>query len=418
MRGHHLFRKEVFEQRYNDGVGTLSVRPPKLGWLFFAVAFCIVIASVSLLLFGRYTRYEEIHGSLVPDKGALEVVASVPGVVHRVLLQEGDFVQAGEGLLEIYSGKTSVAMGDTDAEIRFQLNFVKQRLQSNLLRVRSYSEVQRKSLEGQLRLLRQRIEKSQEQIDLEQQRERAADQLYQQWAGLKVTGVVSKLQLLQQRDVSLQDKAHVKELIGENIALKNQAQDLQTQLETLPIATADKVDDIERQLADISQKLSQNAEDHGIVLRAPVNGVITNILAHPGQAVNSTQLLITILPSDSKLVAELWASSKSIGLIHRGNSVKIKLSAFPYRTFGQQDGTVQFVSQSAIANTEDGAGLQHQSDSQFRILVTLKKQYIEASDSRVPLRSGMALDADIVIGRRPLIEWFINSPLHAVEERK
>src|SRR3546814_17659924 len=99
-----------------------------------------------------------------------------------------------------------------------------------------------------------------QQIALQKQLADSAMALYEQWSKLGNSGIVSKLQLLQQQDTALQNLAQLKELTGQSFQLKQQAEQLQGQLDQLPATTSSKRNATERQLADVAQTQSQNAD--------------------------------------------------------------------------------------------------------------------------------------------------------------
>lgn len=99
---------EAEEEDYSKEVSTVEVLdnrvvivPPSHWWLFFSllavVLFLVVWSSV-----GELTKRVEGWG-IIGSKGAqlLSVDAPRHGMVRRVLAETGDFVQEGEGLLEI-----------------------------------------------------------------------------------------------------------------------------------------------------------------------------------------------------------------------------------------------------------------------------------------------------------------------------
>ena len=90
-----LFRREAIVARQTEWLGSIRLQPPRAGWYFFGTGlFAVAIISV-LLVAGHYTRHEHVSGSLVPSGGLLNVVPVSPGVVTKILVQEGSRVRAG-----------------------------------------------------------------------------------------------------------------------------------------------------------------------------------------------------------------------------------------------------------------------------------------------------------------------------------
>ncbi|MFA6231372.1 MAG: HlyD family efflux transporter periplasmic adaptor subunit [Rhodanobacter sp.] len=136
--------------------------------------------------------------------------------------------------------------------------------------------------------------------------------------------------MLQQHDTALQNLVQLKELNGQAFQLRQQSEQLQGQLNQLPATVSGKRNDTEGQLADVAQSLAQNAAHRAVLLRAPADGTVANVLVHPGQTVTAQQPLLTVLPAHAQLLAELWVPSRSVGFIHTGEPVVMRYQAYPY----------------------------------------------------------------------------------------
>lgn len=405
MRG-RLFRDEVILARQGEWLGSIRLQSPRPGWLFFGFGLFCVVAIVALLIGGHYTRHEQVDGSLVPSDGLLTVMPAAPGVVTRVWVHEGDNVRQGQPLLEISGEQDSATLGSTHAAIATQLQVKRDRLQADLAEHARLSELREQDLRGRLNLLSEQIAQVSQQIVLQTQRANSSMSLYQQWATLENTGVVSKLQLLQQHDTALQNQLQLKSLTGQKAQLQQQAEQWQSELAQLPLIAEAKSSEIKRQLADVAQSLSQNAAQSALILHAPAEGIVTTVLVHKGQSVASQQFLMTVLPANSQLLAELWVPSHAIGFVRAGEPVVIRYPAYPYQKFGQHMGRVQDVSRSAVLPAElSRLRGQEAKEPQYRVQVALDKQSVLAYGREEPLKPGMVLHADILMDRRRLIEW-------------
>jgi membrane fusion protein len=106
--------------------------------------------------------------------------------------------------------------------------------------------------------------------------------------------------------------------------------------------------------------------------------------------------------------------SRAIGFVEQGSKVVLRYQAFPYQKFGQQYGRVTEISLSALTPSEVGTlGGRQVSEPMYRVKVELEKQYVMAYGKAQPIKPGMALDADIMLDRRRLIEWVLG-PVYGV----
>lgn len=407
-----LFREEVLLAQRGEWLGSIRLQAPRLGWAFFGVGLLAVVVILALLLGGHYTRHELVVGTLVPSSGLLTITPINSGIVTRVSVREGEVVRAGQPLVEISGEQVSASLGDTDAAIAAQLKIKRKHLQADLGEQQRLANLQAQNLRSRLALLHGQIAQMEQQVGLQQQRADSAMALYDQWAKVSKSGVVSRLQLLQQHDTALQNLVQLKELKGQAFQLRQQTEQLQGQLNQLPATMSGKRNDTEGQLADVAQSLAQNAAHRAVLLRAPADGTVANLLVHPGQTVAAQQPLLTVLPAGAKLMAELWVPSKAVGFIHSGESVVMRYQAYPYQKFGQHIGQVREVSRSAVSAAEVSRLLgQNIADSRYRVDVSLDRQSVMAYGQRESLRPGMTLSADVLLGRRRLIEWVLE-PLY------
>lgn len=404
----NLFRKEVTAHRRGEWLGSIRLQPPRLGWASFYIGLLFVAAILGLLIGGHYTRHERVTGILVPSRGLLTLSPTTAGTVVRLRVHEGDMVRAGQALVEISREEISASLGDTGAAIADQLDIKLNRLKTDLGNQERLADLQNRNLRSRLALLNGQIAQVDQQIALQKQRADSAMTLYEEWAKAGNTGIISRYQLLQQHDTALQNLAQLKEVRGQAFQLRQQAELLEGQLNQLPATVSGKRNDTERQLADVAQSQAQNAARRTVLLRAPKDGVVTNILVHPGQTVTAQQSLVTVLPAHTKLLAELWIPGKAVGFMHVGQPVVMRYEAYPYQKFGQHIGRVHEVSRSAIPAKDVSRLLGRDiTDSRYRVEVILDRQSVMVYGKHESLRPGMALDADVVLDRRRLIEWIL-----------
>jgi membrane fusion protein len=140
-----------------------------------------------------------------------------------------------------------------------------------------------------------------------------------------------------------------------------------------------------------------------------------------GQTVSSGQAIATVLPSKASLEAEIYAPSRSIGFVKPGMEVLLRYQAYPYQKFGQHSAVVTEVANTSLRPEEmtlPGATLPSGSTSEplYRIRLKLDKQTIKAYGQDMPLKSGMMVDASVVLERRHLYEWILE-PLFSISGR-
>src|SRR5207253_313142 len=130
-------------------------------------------------------------------------------------------------------------------------------------------------------------------------------------------------------------------------------------------------------LQEDSQKLAHRQDL--LELRAPHGGVVKDLATRTiGSVVAAGTVLMTVMPADEPLQAEVWITHQDAGLIEQGQRAKVKLAAYPFQRFGMVEGAVFHVSPDAsdlpqAANLEKRRGdLEHvMPASGYRTLVAL-----------------------------------------------
>jgi HlyD family secretion protein len=150
-------------------------------------------------------------------------------------------------------------------------------------------------------------------------------------------------------------------------------------------------------------------------LKASQAGVVKDIATHTaGTVVQPGTVLLTLVPQDDVLRAEVWVSNQDIGFVRQGQPVKVKLAAFPFQKYGMVEGTVEHVSADAAdGNTQ---GQQNGSADKgartapltYRALVALKAMQLEQDHERLPLTAGMQASAEILLGTRSVLEYLLS----------
>lgn len=410
-----LFREEVIRARRADWLGEMHFHAPRFGWPFFFAGLATIFAILVALSVGHYTRQERVSGSLRAKAGVLNISAPRPGLVTRVLVEEGELVRQGQPLIQISGEVDSVTLGDTHAHINEELQSQRDRLAHDLKGQDAIWSARRQELERQIALSTRTVESVTSQLQIQKQRVEALASLHKKWLSFKDSGVVSKLQLLQSRDNLLQQRSVAQELERSRISAQQKRSELRGQLLRAPIEASSKKNELARQIAGVSEQISKNEAQRGIVLNAPRGGVVTTLLVHPGQQVLDTQQLLTLVPERTELMAELWIPTRAIGFVEVGSDVKLRYEAFPYQKFGIHRGMVAEVSRIGLIqeNASVGQNQPKPRETFYRVLVQLESQKINVYGRFEALRPGMQLQADIAVERRRLLEW-VFEPLYGI----
>jgi membrane fusion protein len=409
-----LFRKEVQDARRGEWLGPIRLAMPLS---YRVLAFCSLAAAAALvafLAFGRYTRHERVQGELAPAAGLLTVAAASAGTVVRTWVREGEAVAQDQALVEISTDLDSVSLGKTRAAISAELGAQRRRAESALADQERLTVQKAEGLRSRIAILRSQLRQIDAQRAIQAEQAESARELWQKLLPLQARGVVAGLQIEQQKSAALSAKAEWLALGRQRSDAEQQLNAQEDQLRQLPLAAEAERIELQRKLADLDQALAQNEGQRAIVLRASQAGIVSSLVVKDGQAVAAGQRLLSLVPQGSPLQAELWLPSRAIGFIAPGDRVVLRYQAFPHQKFGHHLGEVAEVSRSALTAAELSQLLGRTIDEPlYRVVVRLDRQSILAYGKEEPLRPGMALEADILLDSRRLIEWAFE-PLHGL----
>ncbi|MCR6684864.1 HlyD family efflux transporter periplasmic adaptor subunit [Pseudoxanthomonas sp.] len=410
-----LFRREALEARRTSWLGAISLAQPLRLWLLTLLAVLAALAIGTFLVLGTYTRRSTVTGQLVPTQGLATVLAPATGVVGRLDASEGERVDAGQALAVVTVPRATPAAGDTQAALESRLAQRQASLESMQDAQQQQLRAQADGLRAQLASARREWVQTEAEVVTRQAQARIARETLERLRQLQDNKYVSLLQIKQQESAALEYAGQAQALQRQTTAARRAVAQLEQALRELPGQQQAVAATLQRDLASLEQERVQTQAQGALAVSAPVGGMVATQLVKPGQAVQAGQPLLSLLPGDGRLEAELLVPSRAIGFIEPGDRVLLRYQAYPYQKFGHQRGTVERISRSALSSGELGAliGNAQQGEPFYRVTVALAEQAVTAYGRPEPLKPGMLLDADILGERRRLVEW-IFEPIYSV----
>ena len=413
MNGGNLFRREVLDSRQREWLGTVQLTRPVPLWVATGFVVLVAAAVFGFLFLGDYTRKARVSGYLAPDRGVIRLVAPQAATVLESRAVEGVLVRAGDVLYVLAVGQSS-AVGDTQAAIESSLATREQSLRGTAEQQTQLEAVRLAALERQIEGMQRELAPMAAEAGLQRQRQALAEQALAQYEAYRDQNFVSDAQVRSRAEELFGVKAQVHALERQRAGHLRQIAALQAERRELPLRRRAAQGEIERDVALLAQQSAENAARQKVVVRAPQEGRITAVVAQVGQSVAAAAALASVIPSETRLEAQLFAPSSAIGFVRPDQPVMLRYQAFPYQKFGHQAGRVTHVSRAPLQAAEL-AGLPlataGSAEPLYRITVRLDRQSVEAYGQAQPLVPGMQLDADVVLDRRLLIEWIFEPVL-------
>lgn len=406
-------------------------------WAFFAELDIVAVA----------------RGRLVPQTWVKIVQPAQAGIVRDILVREGDMVAAGQVLIRLDPTETTADRLAVERELaiqQLQLRRIDAELDSRMLIAADGDDAR---LFAQAEAQRHAHRQAYEDALAEQQA--ALKRAERELAAAKE--VLSKLERTQpgyRRAAAAYEKLATQHLVSElqaeerrRAAIENQ-QDLQAQHAIVESLTAG-VDEARKSIArlkstyrsdlqterlQVSSRIGQlkqeqvkaNYQQDNLELRAPQAGIVKTLATTTlGAVVQPGTVLLSLVPGEEPLMAEVMIENQDIGFVRPGQPVRLKLATYPFQRYGMLEGVVKTVisdsqAQSAgpspqrepnASGTESGVA----STLAFKATIELKAQALELANAEagLPLAAGMELSAEIVEGRRTVLQYLL-SPVRRV----
>ncbi|MCL1498380.1 HlyD family secretion protein [Xanthomonas nasturtii] len=402
-----LFREEVLQARRTSWLGGISLVQPLQSWVVASVAAIVATAVVAYLCIGTYTHRSTVTGQLVPTKGLATVIAPATGVVTRLDVSEGQRVEAGQILGVVTVPRATLASGDTELALQRHLHQRGDGLKASEQAQLQQLDAQEQGLRAQLSNIQQELVQVNGEVATRRSQIALANEVLQRWRQLQDDKYVSVLQIRQQESSALEYTSQLQALQRQATEMRRNAAQIEQQLRVLPGQRGGVQADYRRDAATVEQEQVQTQANGALVLTAPVAGVVATQMAKPGQAIQGGQPLLSVVPGDGRLEAELLVPSRAVGFVAPGDTVLLRYQAFPYQKFGHQQGRLSQVSRGVLVGSASGPliGNAGQGEPCYRVTVALGRQSVMAYGKPQMLKPGMLLQADIIGERRRLIEW-------------
>lgn len=147
-------------------------------------------------------------------------------------------------------------------------------------------------------------------------------------------------------------------------------------------------------------------------LTSPVDAVVLELNKYSvGSVVKEGEPIMSLVPLNVPVEAEVNVEARDIGYIRVGDLCRLKLDTFPFQEHGTLDGSVRTVSEDAF-QIQNEAGRAYL----FRTRIELKSVNLKKVPDDMRLSPGMTLTAEIKVGKRRVITFFIYPLIKAFDE--
>jgi len=389
-----MTRKNKITQQDYEQLLDGTTPPPKLN-ITFADSKQIIFAGMLVIglffgLGGGWITFAEITGAVIAqgevrvDTERKTVEHLEGGIVHEILVRNGDHVTKGQTLLVLESARV---VASTD-QIALQLA-ASQIEETRLLAERDFTEKlqwrdydqevdsgkisalrlsaqtvfssNRQALNEQIGLLYKRIDQIHVQIDSIDSQLVADSQVVdtlQEELDAKQTlyeqQFIEKTQILQLQRALADRRGSAARLHGSRAELLERIAEFELQIQTLKSEYRQKaiarLAEVQQVVYDLQQRLLPLKDARRrLEVTAPVAGEVVAMQIHSqGGVVKPGQPILDIVPDDSPLIVETSVQVTDITHIYEGQIADVQLLAFPTRTTPKIKAEVVYISADRI----------------------------------------------------------------------
>jgi hemolysin D len=404
--------------------------------------FCVAVAWATI---GHLDIVAVAPGKTVVDSRTKVVQPSETAVVRRILVRDGQRVDAGDLLIELDATGTAADFAKAgDALTNARMTAMRQRAlaqssqDGQSLRFEETTGIPAERVEAEQALARSQFEAlqarrhnlqaviAQRRAELETteasirpldesariSRMRAED--YGRLVEGKYVGRHDYLLREQERIAAERDLATQRNRAQEiRSALLAADEELRVLVTDFRQQALDGLRAAEEQIGQMTPEVSKAGQRNRLMtLRAPVSGTVQQLAVHTvGGVVTPAQPLLVVVPSEEALEIEATVLNKDIGFVRPGQPVTVKVDSFPYTRYGYLTGKVVSVSHDAAQDEQLGLV--------FPARVKLERATLNIDGVNVRLSAGMSLSAEIKTGKRRVIDYLL-SPLqqHTTESMR
>ncbi len=399
------------------------------GRMFLCLLMAILVIAVLSLFLVEVDVVVSARGKILPVGDVKMLQPLETGVVSGIHVKEGDYVAKGATLLEIDPSLDTADLEGKEKNLRLsraamhRINAVLGQTpfhpgsdaepeiihaQTNLYAAQR--DLYRSTL-GEKEKALQEAESMQRALQEETKRQESLHRIVSEeesrQKALVAIGALAENRYREKIKERLQVEKELEMKRGQVEEISWRVQRVRQEVETFRNSFREKL--LSELAGNLQGRTILESEANGIRFRkgkrqiaAPVNGTIHQLhVKTVGGVVTPAQLLLSLVPENTSIVANALVVNRDIGYVRQGQSCIIKVDAYDFQKYGTVEGTVETVSPFNVENKE------HSSDG-YPVFVNLANLVLTGKDGIVhPLKPGMAVTTEISVGKRRVIEFFL-----------
>ena len=379
-----------------------------IGRTMFWMLVIIVVSTVLWLFLGKADIVVSARGKVIPD-GETKIIQPLDtGVIKQILVKEGDYVKKGQILMNIDPSTTEPEMESSKANLDY-INLERKRLRAvsnggSFGVVNSDSAQTQKGLyqstvadlNNQLQSKRAEIKRLEEeknnyqnQLSINMEKERKMN---------SVSDLIAKNDLDRVKAENIDYTSKIHELNHQISEVQKEADYIRSNFKTQNL---NELADRDKRATELEANIKQiEFRNQKQTIVSPVDGYVNTLFIHTvGGVVTPAQKLVSVVPKDAPLLVKATVMNKDIGFVSKQMPVLIKIDTFDFQKYGMINGIVKEVSKDSIDDQKLGPV--------YEVYITPHNKTLMVEGKLTPISAGMSLSAEIKVGKRRIIEFFI-----------
>lgn len=422
----------------SDAVEIEQGPPPRLTRSTLYILLLLFAVAITWASLAHVDKIITAQGKLITTSPLIVVQPLETAVIKEITVRPGDVVKQGQVLAVLdstfsgadlnqlesqrnsyraqiermnaqYDGKPYVPENPADPHAMLQTAIYKERQASYEARLADLDEQVAQAtatlatLQDNARTLSNRLHVAQQIEDMRLE--------------LQKRDVGSKLQSLAAHDQRLQISGELEAARNRRTEVQHQLRSLQSQRVAFEASAqqdiAKEIIDVTRQYDSVVDALRKARRREELsALKAPQDAVVLTVAQRTvGSVLQAAEPVVTLVPLDSPLEAEVRIAPEDVGQLSLAMPTKIKLDAFPFQKHGALEGELSLISENTFTmdNRPDG-------QPYYRGTVKLTKTDLNNIPDGGKLLPGMTLSAEIKKGDHSVMGYLLSPLMKTFDE--
>ncbi len=436
-------RPGIVREFQSDAVEIESRTPPSVARLTLYGVVALILAAVLWASLSKVDMIVSAQGKLTTTQPNLVLQPLETSVIRQIHVRAGDVVKQGEPLAtldptfsqaDLDQLRVKVAALDAAIEryraeldgrdyVLFDTNNSDAILQGKLFAQRkSFYATQLKTFDAQIASAKAILKTGQDEEAVLAKRLETMKSIESMRSALMDKEVGSRLNFLLSQDARLEVESNLSRTRGNEADAAHK----------IDKAAADRqvfIEDFRRtayqELVETLAKRSSAAEElkkvelrrQLIVLTAPADAVVLEVANRTiGSVVKEAETLFVLVPKNVPLQVEVNVEGRDIGQIAIKQSARLKFEAFPFQKYGTGSGVVRVVSEDAFNPDPKTDTARRNPAPYYRVLLDVTDSKLRFPSGQVQLIPGMAVTAELKVGQRSVMSYFLYPLLRGLDE--